>query len=134
MHRNARAFLASLLLLSALSLTADQAAQRTLTGSYLWEQGGDRGRLQAVFTPAGDSHWNVDFHFEHGGSAYTYTGTADGRLGEGQLSGRVTSENRRRVFTFRGEFHNGSFSGTHSEMMGGEEERTGTLTLGTSAS
>jgi hypothetical protein len=132
MARVARSLLASLLLLALPSLAADRAAQRTLTGTYVWGSGDDRGPLEAVFTPAGDGHWNVDFHFEHSGSAHTYSGTADGQLGQGTLSGRVTSEGRRRVFTFRGEFRNGRFSGTHSEVMGGEEEPTGTLTLGTS--
>lgn len=134
MHRIARSWIAPLLLLVAPALAADRAAQQTFNGTYLWEQGDDSGRLQAVFTPAGDLHWNVEFHFQHGGSAHTYSGTADGRLDQGTLSGRVASENRRRVFTFRGEFRDGRLRGTHSEVMGNEEDRTGTFTLGSNPS
>ncbi len=132
MHRITRSCLTMLLLLVASTLAEGQAARRTLNGTYLWEQGGDRGNLEAVFTPAGDRHWNVDFHFTFNGADHTYSGTADGRLDEGVLSGRVSSDGRQRVFTFRGTFENGRFRGTHAEVSRGGEERTGTLTLGAS--
>lgn len=129
MNRIARSCLTALLLLAAATLAEGQGARRTLTGSYLWEQGGDQGNLEAVFTPAGDRHWEVAFHFTFNGAAHTYSGTADGRLDEGALSGRVSSDGRQRVFTFRGTFENGRFRGTHAEVSRGGEERTGTLTL-----
>ena len=139
MHRIARWWIAPVLLLAAALLAtplltapppaAAAAATHTLTGSYLWEQGGDRGPLEAVFTPAGDLRWDVSFHFEHGGSNHTYTGTAEGHLDEGALSGKVQADRRRRTFTFRGEFKNGKFSGTHAEVMGNDQQRTGTFTM-----
>lgn len=132
--RRALAQLAALVAILFLSTLAPlpraegQAAQ-TLTGAYFWDQGGDAGDLRAEFTPAGEGHWNVAFHFTFQGSAHTYKGTADGQLGQGPLTGRVETDRRRRVFVFRGEFKNGQFDGQHAELSGGREERTGTLTL-----
>ncbi len=130
MPRIACSWLTVLLLLATPALATDSGAKRTLTGTYVWFQGGDEGDVEAVFTPAGERQWSVSFRFDFGGSSHTYSGTADGSLEGGTLSGRVRNENGRRTFTFQGEFRDGQFRGTHAEIMAGEEERTGTLTLG----
>lgn len=139
MHRTARSWTAPVLLLVALLLAtplltappaaAATTAQRTLTGSFRWEQGDEEGRVRAIFTPAGEGHWNVEFHFKWSGAAHTYIGTADGHLDDGALTGRVESDGRRRTFTFRGECQDGKFSGTHAELVDNQEYRTGTLTM-----
>lgn len=67
---------------------------------------------------------------DHEAYSHTYAGTARGNLADGELSGRVQNENRARAFTFEGKFRNGRFRGTHAELKGGREQRTGTLKLG----
>ena len=122
---------AALLLLSPQMMAEDSAepASRTLNGSYKWDARGSEGDLEAVFTPTGDNTSNVSFNFEFRGKAHTYTGTAEGGLGEGALSGTVLNESKKRTFTFTGDFSDGEFSGTHAEMHGESEVETGTLTL-----
>lgn len=130
MKHRTLAGLALLLLLVAPGLSGAPAAPRTLRGSYRWEQGDETGKFKAEFKPAGELHWDVSFRFRFGGNTHIYVGTADGRLDSGVLEGRVESDGRKRVFLFKGEFKNGKFSGTHAELSGGREYRTGTLTLG----
>lgn len=103
--------------------------EQTLTGTYLWEGRGSSGDLQAVFTPTGEAAWDVAFHFTFRGKPHTYSGTAEGNLSDGALKGKVFNEDRKRTFTFSGEFRDGEFEGTHAEIEGGKESRTGTLVL-----
>lgn len=102
---------------------------RTLTGEYVWSGGGTGGDLEAVFTPAAEGTWDVEFRFEHRGKPHIYTGTAEGSVSEGPLRGTVLNENKKRTFTFEGEFKDGTFRGTHSEIEEGKEKSTGTMTL-----
>ena len=107
------------------SVGADATEARTLVGEYNWTGGGATGELEAVFGPTGADTWDVDFKFVFDGQSHTYTGTANGSLGEGELSGTVKTENGRRTFTFKGRFEAGSFVGEHFE----RGRKTGTLTL-----
>jgi len=84
--------------------------------------------LKGVFTPRnvpGESRWNAEFRFPFQGQAHVY-GTTEGRLGAGELTGTVRSEDQRRTFTFRGRFADGTFRGVHAELHNGRESRTGT--------
>ena len=121
------------LLLPAYVVGADSVAasneSQTLTGEYRWDSY-ERGRLEAVFTPAGDGRWEVAFHFRWSGQPRVFSGTAVGNLTSGELRGEVQSENKRRTWVFRGSFKNGKFRGTHAEVSWrGRERETGTLTL-----
>lgn len=110
------------------SSPAPSAAQ-TMKGQFRWTQADEVGELQASFTPTGAASWNVSFRFEFRGP-HTYTGTAAGTLAEGsQLSGEVQDEKGRRHWKFAGTFKNGRLDGEHFELRGGEQERSGTLTL-----
>ena len=102
-----------------------QDDRRTLNGNYYWTDGSTRGALKAVFTQTGEQTWDVEFRFRFRDRPHTYTGVAEGSLGDGELSGTVKNESKRRTFTFRGEFENGRFEGDHFE----GRHRTGTLTL-----
>ena len=104
--------------------------ERTLTGTYLWEDRGRGGDLEVVFTPTTEGVWDVAFHFTFRDKPHVYSGTAEGSLSDGGLKGKVFNENKKRTFTFSGEFKDGEFNGTHAEIKGGKENRTGTLTLG----
>ena len=127
---------ASLLLVVVLALVASPAASlhagetHTLKGEFVWSNRDRSGGLEAVFTPVGERKWEVSFHFTFRGADHVYSGTAEGSLSEGELSGSVQNENQRRTFTFSGEFKDGRFSGTHAEIDGAREQQTGTLTLG----
>ena len=129
---------ALLLLLGCGMIAAKDEAQKedkkadgkTLTGQYIWNQTGEAGDLEAVFTPAGENKWNVDFRFAHGGDDHVYSGSATGNLTDGELSGQVRNEGGKRQFTFEMKFEEGRFKGTHAETTRGREQRTGTLNLG----
>ncbi len=110
---------------------AAEAAEKpaTLSGSFVWEHGNTSGDLEAVFTPNGEGSWDVAFHFEFRNNPHTYTGTATGNLGSGELSGTVQNETKKRTFTFAGSFEGGVFNGTHAEIGPDREMPTGTLTL-----
>ena len=125
----AAAVLLALAALATAPLAADgDTATRTLIGEYYWSGGGSSGDLEAVFTATGEGVWDVDFHFRFRGKAHTYSGSAKGSF-EGELSGRVKTENERRTFTFSGEFVDGVFEGRHAEEFSSGERRTGTLTM-----
>ena len=74
------------LLLAAHGAGAIAEDSQTLTGEFVWDQRGNRGDLEAVFTATGENTWNVDFHFTFRGSPHTYSGTAEGSLSQGALS------------------------------------------------
>lgn len=127
----------ALLILAALALSPlsiqsarAEAEKRTLTGLYgSGFQDGPRP-LRAVFTATGERTWDVVFYFVFNGRNHEYRGIAEGDLLEGPLSGRVQNEPRRRTFTFRGEFEDGTFQGDHFEISRGRERKTGSLSLG----
>lgn len=125
MKKHATILVTALLLAAFAGVSA--ASRQTLEGEYRW--GGSGGRLEAVFTSTGAGLWNVDFHFRLQGRDHVYSGTARGSLVDGDLEGRVRTENKRRTFTFRGTFEDGVFRGTHAELQDGREHKTGTLTL-----
>lgn len=106
-----------------------ETATTTLKGEYWWSQRDSSGDLEAVFTPSGDGKWDVDFHFTFRGKDHTYSGTAEGRIGEGELSGEVKNESKERTFVFSGTFDGGEFKGTHAEIRGEGRTETGMLTL-----
>jgi hypothetical protein len=114
---------ATCLAVAGLASAAD--SNRTLKGTYEWTDGDKKGPLEAVFTPAGEGKWEVAFHFEFDGQPHVYAGTAEGSLSDGNLKGAVKTENKKRTFTFKGAFRDGTFTGTHAEA----EHSTGTLTL-----
>ncbi len=130
MKKFAFAGLAVVLLLAGNLTVADDKEATTLTGSFVWEHGNTTGDLEAVFTPTGEETWDVSFHFTFRNKPHTYSGSARGSIGSGELSGKVLNENKKRTFTFEGAFEDGVFNGTHAEIGGGENVmETGTLTL-----
>ncbi len=101
---------------------------RTFRGHWEWAATGDSGSLEAVFTPTGEGTWDVSFHFNFQGP-HVFSGTAEGSLDDGKLTGTVIDEDDERSFSFRGMFRNGKLRGTHFEVTGGSRRRTGTLSL-----
>lgn len=128
---------ASLLMLVA-GFSAHAADSKTLTGEYFWKQADEnfpdqnlsRGPLEAIFEPKGEGTWAVSFHFEFQGEKHIYTGTAEGSLTDGALTGEVVTDDQRSTFTFEGAFEDGRFTGTHASMREGTTKDLGTLTLG----
>lgn len=116
-------------LMMTFGVVSGAAGKRTLKGSFEWTDGGNRGDLEAVFTPAGEGKWDVAFHFEFRGTPHIYAGSAEGTLAGGALKGRVHTEDRNRTFSFTGTFSEGKFQGTHAEIVDDGEHATGTLTL-----
>lgn len=124
--------LVAVLLLTLPAMAEEDVAAtptRTLTGHFVWDARGSEGDLQAVFTPTGEQTWDVQFHFEFRGEPHTYSGTAEGSLGDGTLRGTVLNESKQRTFTFLGEFTDGTFTGKHAERQGESDVATGTLEL-----
>ena len=54
----------------------------TLIGEWVWSSGG-RGDLEAVFTPTGETSWDVSFYFTFRGRDHVYSGHAEGLIGGG---------------------------------------------------
>jgi hypothetical protein len=121
------ALLVSLLALPLATVHGDEGEK--LKGSYVWDQGGTGGDLEAVFTPSGEGTWEVAFYFTFEGEDHIYKGTAKGSLTEGALEGQVDADKRPVTFSFEGSFAEGKFSGTHAQVREDGETRTGTLTL-----
>jgi hypothetical protein len=115
-------------LIGALAWHASASEARRLKGDWVWSNGGT-GDLEAVFTPTGEHKWDVAFHFNFRDEDHTYSGTAEGDLGGGELKGRVQNEGKSRTWVFKGKFEGGKFSGTHAELRDDKEQTTGTLTL-----
>ena len=101
---------------------------RTFSGHYDWDAQDLSGNLEAVFTPTGESTWDVSFHFTFQGP-HTYVGTAEGSLEAGKLEGTVVNERETRKFDFSGTVKKGKFRGTHFESTNGARRKTGTLSL-----
>ncbi len=130
MKKAALFFLIATILLPLLGQSAMADDTQTLTGEYLWTNRDSRGDLKAVFTPTGtDGIWDVTFYFNFRGEPHEYAGSAEGSLSEGALKGVVKNEDKKRTFTFEGEFEDGTFRGTHEETTPSRARRTGTLTL-----
>ena len=108
-----------------------QAGEKTttLTGEFVWEHGNSTGDLEAVFTATGEESWDVAFHFTFRNKPHTYSGSAQGSLTAGELSGTVLNENKKRTFKFEGSFEDGVFNGKHAEVRAKRTSSTGTLTL-----
>jgi len=130
MKKHAVIFVAATALLTTLGTGIFAASQQqTLKGEY-YSDGDEGGDLEAVFTPAGEDRWSVDFHFTFQGQPHVFSGTARGNLVDGELEGTVRTEDQRGTFTFRGAFADGVFYGTHAQLVeDGREQKTGTLTL-----
>jgi hypothetical protein len=129
MKRMAWLLVASAAIVVAWLGLARAANERTLTGTYVWNDGA-RGDLAADFTATGENRWNVDFRFEFDGQDHVYSGTAEGSLDGGPLKGAVKNESGKRTFEFEGSFRDdGEFRGTHAETTKGRRAQTGTLTL-----
>jgi hypothetical protein len=105
-----------------------------LEGAFVWNhsEGDLDGKLEAVFTSTGTNRWKVSFHFDWEDQPHVWSGTAQGNLKSGNLSGEVVSDDAQQAeFEFKGTFENGTFNGTHAQVRkNGELRSTGTLTLG----
>jgi hypothetical protein len=116
------------LLLGLCSLPA-LAGPTTLYGDYRWGDGSAQS-LEASFTTAGGKdNWYVSFYFRHAGEQHTYRGTAQGSLSEGVLKGTVETEDGSRTFRFECTYQSGTFRGSHYELFGKRQQKTGTLSL-----
>ena len=101
---------------------------RTFSGHYRWDEQDLSGNLEAVFTPTGETTWDVSFSFKFQGS-HTFSGTAEGSLKSGKLEGTVRNERENRTFDFSGTVKRGKFRAVHFESTGGAQRRTGTLSM-----
>ena len=121
----------SALLLAPGALMAEEAATQTLTGEYQWNRPDEEpGPIKAVFTSTGEDQWDVSFHFTFRDEEHVWSGTAEGSLTDGDLSGKVMSGgDKPSPFVFEGKVEAGVFTGTHAGMRDGDRRDTGTMTL-----
>jgi hypothetical protein len=105
-----------------------------LEGGFVWHhtEGNLEGKLEAVFTSTGANQWKVSFHFNWEEVPHVWSGTAQGNLRSGDLSGEVVSDDDQQAeFKFKGTFEGGRFNGTHAQVRkNGGLRATGTLSLG----
>lgn len=123
-----KAALGLLCLLAVAAPLASAEETQKFAGHYRWDAQDLSGNLEAVFTPTGESTWDVAFHFNFQGP-HTFVGTAQGSLGTGKLEGTVVNERETRTFKFRGTVKKGKFRGVHFETSGGGQRKTGTLSM-----
>jgi len=130
MKRTALAFVLVALIVSAYAGGAQAADTETLTGEFIWNNEGQSGEIEAIFTGTTDGHWDVAFHFIWEDEPHIWAGTAEGSLTDGDLKGSVITDHESKgTFVFEGTFKDGKFTGTHASMRSGERDDTGTMTL-----
>ncbi len=127
MMRTLRNVVLLAILVSPMAYAATDEA-RTFSGHFRWDPQDLSANLEAVFTPTGESTWDVSFHFTFQGP-HTYSGTAEGSLQAGKLEGTVLNERETRSFDFRGTVKKGKFRGVHFESTGGARRKTGSLSM-----
>lgn len=126
--------LACLSVLPFLSLTAGDVK---MEGEFAWIRRNKETKapLKAVFTSDGKKKWKVIFNFKWGKKAKIYTGTAEGELVDGKLTGKILNDNKKRTFSFVADMKSGKLTGEHweiSKRRGKEKKtRTGTFTMST---
>lgn len=109
------------------SIGAIATTSQSFDGRYSWSSGGS-DRLSAEFTPDGDGAWKVRFDFRFDNKDNTWYGTAKGDLEEGaEVSG--TTRWRGRTWTFDAHIDEGVMYGTHVEIRGRKERRSGTFEM-----
>lgn len=111
----------------AAEAAADDAT--VLEGEYLWTRRDISGPVEAHFTPTGENTFDVSFQFQFRGETHIYSGTAEGSLTDGPLSGTVKNESNVRTFTFKGKASQGVFKGEHAEIRDSGVIDTGTIEL-----
>ena len=123
--------LALVFALPAVAAEAEAATEsQTLEGQYQWNRMEEPGDIKAVFTPTSDGQWEVSFYFNFRDEDHVYSGTANGSLTAGDLSGEVMSDGENpRPFQFEGKVVDGVFEGTHGTT-GDDAQETGTIKLG----
>ncbi|MCG8461092.1 MAG: hypothetical protein MI919_32815 [Holophagales bacterium] len=132
MKKAAWTFVAALALLLVLPgmAVAGEAESKTFEGEYQWNRQDEPGAIKAVFTATGENQWKVDFYFTFREEDHVYSGTAEGSLENGSLTGEVVSDGEEpHPFTFEGTVKNGVFEGTHASVGGEEKQDTGTISL-----
>ena len=129
--RRSQVAIAGVLALALALATAPAAADPiTFEGRFHWTGRDRRGDLKAVFTPTAESAWDVVFYFDWEDEPHVYSGTAEGSLSDGKLSGVVHNENKEYKFTFSGRFNEDKFEGTHQLIAkDGKAQEMGTLVL-----
>ncbi len=107
---------------------------QTLVGEYVYYVGNiapkhNVGELEAVFEPTGPMTWDVSFYFTFRETDMVYSGTAEGSLWDGTLTGTVVDDNEDRTYVFTGTVEQGRFKGMHAEVKSGKEHSTGRLVM-----
>ena len=84
--------------------------------------------LKAVFTPDGDKKWKVVWTFQWQKKPKTFKGTVEGDLLNGNLTGKSSTQNGKRNWTFEGTAKDGVLTCKHNEIKGKEKPGTFSIT------
>ena len=110
----------------------DKAAANavTMSGTFVWNgKKGKKHELKAVFTPAGQNKWTVAFTAKWGKGYPKYTGTAEGDLRNGKVTGEAQNAKKKRKWTFTGAGKDGTLTCSHAEIKGKNQKQSGSFTI-----
>lgn len=97
-------------------------------GEYTWNDG-QPSPLEAVFTPAGESKWNVELSWSSGRRKGTYRGRARGSLQQGELVCDVENKEGEPNYRIEAQVDGDLLEGQHYEVHSGRRKPSGTLRL-----
>jgi len=93
-----------------------------LSGTYKSIKYGS-GPLTGIFTKIASKKYNAVFKFVWKKKNYIYTGTLEGNLTKGDISGIIFNKTKKRRFIFKAKAANGKISGTQWETYGPKKKK-----------
>ncbi len=109
---------------------APAAEAVTYGGTFNWNR--EKGKthpLKGVFTPVGENKWNVIWSFKWKKKPVTYKGVVEGNLVNGNITGKSSTKDGKRNWTFTGTAKDGVMTCNHKELKGRKETPTGTIII-----
>jgi hypothetical protein len=111
----------------AAAATSQPAAARTLTGTFVWNNSGNKSYpLKVVLTPSGTNTFTAVYSFSWGGKPTAFTGVVTVNPDTREVKGTAKTADGGRTFAFSGKEANGVITFTHRETTGGGNAQTGT--------
>ena len=102
------------------------APELVLHGTFTWaNERGQSHELEAKLTPTGTNAWQVVWNFNWKQHPLTFTGTVQGDLRHGPVTGTGDMADGKRRFTFEGTAQDGAIKFEHYEVTK-HKSRTGT--------
>jgi hypothetical protein len=109
-------------IIGLISFNAFSADKVTMSGTYKSIKYGS-GPMTGVFTKTASKKYDAVFNFTWKKKNYTYSGTVEGNLKKGNISGIIFNETKKRRFIFKAKTSNGKICGTQWETYGKRKKK-----------